>query len=244
MLDKILEENSSEGESLFPSEFLGEGEYESDPENVIAGFKIFQKRHVIPNTILQMLLVILALVSQILAVASDPHGDIQMNIALIIICFSLGIWVISRPVTTLKNLRMGIETLKGTIYKAEIYTDRIKISTIYDAPVENGTAADTETIVLSEKRSPDEIIEEGKEALKERLSDEDPENDEDEIPATIIHLDNAGVEITETEKLLVIYIKKINIYVIPKSILSEDEIKNMRDRLTSLMGVRFRAYED
>ncbi len=241
MLDKILEENSSEGESLYPSEFLGEGEYESDPENVIAGFKIFQKRHVIPSTILQMLLVILALVSQILAVASDPQGDVQMNIALIIICFSLGIWIISRPVTTLKNLRMGIETLKGTIYKAEIYTDKIKISTIYDAPVENGTAADTETIALSEKRSPDEIIEEGKEALKERLSDE---NAEDEIPATIIHLDNAGVEITETEKLLVIYIKKINIYVIPKSILSEDEIKNMRDRLTSLMGVRFRAYED
>lgn len=223
MLRRMLEEDSFDGEVNYPDEFLAEGTYEGKPENVMEGFKVFQKRHVVSNTVLQLSLVILAIISQVLAIMSDSDGNIQMNVMLIVICVFLGIWIISRPINTRKNLQKGIESLKGTIYKAEIYTDKIKISTIYDPIVENDEKS--EEIETKEKE------------------EENKDNEEDgEIPATIIHLNNAGVEITETEKLFIVYVKKINLFVIPKSAFSDDDVKKIKEKFELLLGIRFKPF--
>lgn len=224
MLDKMFDEAPAEQMGNYPDKLLAEGEYESDPDDIIRGFKVFQKRHVYGNLVLQLILVALAIASQVLSIVYNHNGDIMMNVTLIVCCVFLGIWLLMRPVNTLKNLRKGIENLKGTIYKAEMFADKIKISTIYDAPVENEKAAREET--------PSE-------------EDDSSENEEDEdvIPATIIHLDNAGVEITETEKLYVVYVKKVNIFVIPKAAFSDEENKLIAEKYEILLGVRFRPYE-
>lgn len=223
MLDKMFDEAPAEQIGNYPDELLAEGEYESDPDDIIKGFKVFQKRHVYGNLVLQLFLVALAIASQVLSIVYNHNGDIMMNVTLIVCCVFLGIWLLLRPVNTLKNLRKGIEDLKGTIYKAEMYADKIKISTIYDAPVENEKAA------------------------REESSEEDnsSENEEDEevIPATIIHLENAGVEITETERLYVVYVKKVNIFVIPKAAFSDEENKLIAEKYEILLGVRFKPYE-
>lgn len=223
MLDKMFDEAPAGQMGNYPDELLAEGEYESDPDDIIKGFKVFQKRHVYGNLVLQLFLVALAVASQVLSIVYNHNGDIMMNVTLIVCCVFLGIWLLLRPVNTLKNLRKGIEDLKGTIYKAEMFADKIKISTIYDAPVEN------------EKAAREGSFEE----------DDSSENDEDEdvIPATIIHLENAGVEITETEKLYVVYVKKVNIFVIPKAAFSDEENKLIAEKYEILLGVRFRPYE-
>lgn len=223
MLDKMFDEAPAEQQENYPDELLAEGEYESDPNDIIKGFKVFQKRHVYGNLVLQLFLVALAIASQVLSIVYNHNGDIMMNVALIICCVFLGIWLLMRPVNTLKNLRKGIESLKGTIYKAEMFSDRIKISTIYDAPVENEKA--------EEENAPEE-------------ADETEEaSDEDVIPATIIHLENTGVEITETEQLYVVYVKKVNIFVIPKKAFSDEENKLIAEKYEILLGVRFKPYE-
>lgn len=223
MLKKMLEEDSFDSSTNYPSEFLSEGTYEGKPENVIYGFKVFQKRYVLKNVILQLILVILAIISQVLAIMSNSDGNIQMNVMFIVICVLLGVWIISRPINTRKNLEKGIESLKGTMYRAEIYTDKIKISTIYDP------------IVESEENSEETEIKEKEEENKENIED-------DEIPATIIHLDNAGVEITETEKLFIVYVKKINLFVIPKSAFPDEDIKTIREKFELLLGIRFKPF--
>lgn len=225
MLNKMFDEVPAEQQGNYPDELLAEGEYESDPDDIIKGFKVFQKRHVYGNLVLQLFLVALAIASQVLSIVYNHNGDIMMNVTLIICCVFLGIWLLMRPVNTLKNLRTGIESLKGTVYKAEMFADRIKISTIYDAPVENEKT--------EEENAPEEISE------TEEASDED----EDVIPATIIHLENTGVEITETEQLYVVYVKKVNIFVIPKKAFSDEENKLIAEKYEILLGVRFRPYE-
>lgn len=224
MLDKMFDEAPAEQMGNYPDELLAEGEYESDPDDIIRGFKVFQKRHVYGSLVLQLILVALAIASQVLSIVYNHNGDIMMNVTLIVCCVFLGIWLLMRPVNTLKNLRKGIEDLKGTIYKAEMFADKIKISTIYDAPVENEKAAREET------------------PSEEEYSSEN-EEDEDVIPATIIHLENAGVEITETDSLYVVYVKKVNIFVIPKAAFSDEENKLIAEKYEILLGVRFRPYE-
>ena len=138
-----------------------------------------------------MILVLLAIASQVLSIIYDS-GDPMFKAALIVFCVFIGIWIAMRPHNTLKNLRKSIEHLKGSVYEAEISTDQIKISTIYDAPVENAP----------EEEEPEETEENGEE--------------EDVIPATIVHLNNEAVEIVECEDMFILYVKKVNIFVIPK----------------------------
>lgn len=226
MLDKMFDEAPAEQQGNYPDELLAEGEYESDPDDIIKGFKVFQKRHVYGNLVLQLFLVALAIASQVLSIVYNHNGDIMMNVTLIVCCVFLGIWLLMRPVNTLKNLRKGIEDLKGTIYKAEMFADRIKISTIYDAPVENARA--------EQEEAPLE---------KDETSDDAEDEDDDVIPATIIHLENTGVEITETEQLYVVYVKKVNIFVIPKAAFSDEENKLIAEKYEILLGVRFKPYE-
>ena len=214
MLEKLYEET----EGNYPEEFLSKTEYESNSEDILKGFKVFQARHVYGNLAIQMFLAIAAAASQILAIVTDKSGDIAFNVMLLTMCVIIGIWLFMRPFNTRKTLSKAIDSLKGTIYEAEIYTDKIKISTIYDAPVENAAEEETE----------------------ESSDEEAAEGEEDEgIPATIIHLDNAGVEITETDDLYVVYVKKINIFVIPKKGISGEDIKNIREKLEPLLGARY-----
>lgn len=238
MLEKMFDESSSyDDRQSVSEELLAKGQYESDPDEILKGFKVFQKRYVYKNTALQIVLVVLAIISQVMAIIADKSGDIMFNVMLITACVVLGVWVLLRPVNTAKNLRKGIEHLKGTVYEAEIYSDRIKITTIYDAPLENGDTVDTEKLSDTDKR--------GSEAVEEaRINTVTGEEEaEDEIPATIIHLDSPMVEVTEREDMYVAYVKKVNMFVIPKHAFTADEIKAVDEKLSAIMGVRFKSME-
>lgn len=233
MLEKILDEGTENDDriSFSDPELIAKGQYKSDPDRIVRGFKVFQKKHVYGSTIFMLVLVVLAILSQVLAMRGE-NSDPTFNVMLIIICVFVGAWTALRPYNTLKKIKKAVETLGDSIYEAEIYPDRVKISTIYDAPLENGETVDTEALASSEK--------EGDEAV-EGARINTVTGEEEEIPATIIHLDNPAVEVTECEDMYVIYIKKVNNYVIPKSAFTEEENEAVRDKLTELMGVRYTA---
>ena len=202
MLEKLLDDdNYDEDEGGgYPSELLATGQYESRSEVILKGFKVFQEKYVYKNTVLYLILVLLAIASQVLSIMYDS-GDPMFSAGLIVMCICVGIWLALRPHNTLKNLAKSIEHLNGSVYEAEISTDKIKISTIYDAPVENAVEEETE----------DEENEDGEEG-----SPEDGDGD-DVIPATVIHLNNEAVEMVECDDMFILYVKKVNIFVIPKS---------------------------
>ena len=222
MLSVLDDDIYDDGRRSF-EELLAKGEYKSCKEDILKGFKLFQKKYVFKSVCIQMLIVILGLVSQILTIASaGENEDVSFSYMLIVMCVVLGGYFLIRPKNTFRKLENSLGELEGTVYEAEIYTDKIKISTLYDP-------------YISEKAE--------KEAEAENNDDTQEENDPDNDfpPATIIHLDNAAVEIVESSELFVVYIKKLNVFVIPKSAFKPYEVMEIKNRLSNIMGVRYKG---
>lgn len=206
-------------------EKIAEGEYESSSEDILSGFKVFQKRYVYKGVVLQMVLVVLGMLSQVVNIMGAAEGeDLFFSYMLIIVCIILGVYILARPKGTYRRLEAAIKELDGTVYRSEIYTNKIIISTIYDPYNKN----DSDNVSENEMES-------GKEE-----NDGQSEKDEDLPPATVIHLDNGSVEIVETDKLYVVYIKRVNVFVIPKSAFKPYEAVQIKDKLSNIMGVRFK----
>ncbi|MBQ8979960.1 MAG: YcxB family protein, partial [Oscillospiraceae bacterium] len=116
------------------------------------------------------------------------------------------------PKRTYKKLSQALDQLEGAVYGADVFTDKVIISTLYDPLVK------------------------GKEEGEGEESDE-----KDLPPATLIHTDNGGVEMLEAEDMYIIYIRKVNVYVIPKSAFSDEENKEIHDRYQLIMGTRYKV---
>lgn len=200
-------------------ELIAEGEYESGKENILAGFKVFQKKYVYKTVAIQVIIVILGFITQLVTVmTASAEDDTSFSKFLMMICVLLVIYFIGRPKHTYKKLDRSLGELAGTVYKAEIYTNKIIISTLYDPYISK----------QAEKED------------KER-SEENTEEPEDELPpATVIHIDNGAVEIVECSDMFVIYIKGVNVFVIPKSAFDEDRITEIKTRLSNIMGIRYK----
>ncbi|MGN0643201.1 MAG: hypothetical protein ACI4JJ_08635 [Huintestinicola sp.] len=215
-------------------ELLAKGEYESSTENILKGFKVFQKKYIYKSVALQMLLVLLGLASQIMAiVTAGENEDVSTSYFLSAVCVVLGVYILLRPRNTLSKLEKSIKELKGTIYSAEIYTDKIKISTVYDPYISD----EAEEEEISEKEKVEKT--DSEETKTDSENSEDTE-DSEEIPATIVHLDNSAVELIDTPDLYVLYIKKVNVFVIPKSAFKPYEVMEIKNRLSNIMGVRYK----
>ena len=203
------------------SELLAEGEYESSRDQILQGFKIFQKKYVYKTVAIQMTLVILAIATQLVNIFMGTDRDVSFSWMLIVMCVVLGGYLLMRPKNTYKKLEAGLNEIEGTVYKAEIYTDNIKISTIYDPYIKK--EEDEKSSENSDNNSAEE------------------KNEEDELPpATVIHLDNSAVEIVECSEIYLVYVKKVNIFVVPKSAFKPYENMEIKNRLSNIMGVRYK----
>lgn len=207
-------------------ELIAEGEYESQKETILAGFKIFQKKYAYKNVVIQMIVVIIALFSQITAIISAPEGtDVSFSYLLVLVCVILGCYILFRPRNAFKKLKSSIDELQGCRYKAEIYTNKIVITTLYDP-------------YINEQEEKSEVEKESSDEGQEN----DTENEEDDLPpATVIHTDNSTVEIVDCPEMYVVYIKNYNVFIIPKSAFKPYDVGQVKDRLSNIMGVRYKA---
>lgn len=207
-------------------ELIAEGEYESNKELILAGFKTFQKKYVYKNVVIQMIIVVIALASQIIGILSAPAGtDVSFSFLMIVVCVVLGGYILFRPSNTYKKLRSSLGELEGCRYKAEIYTNKIVISTLYDPYIE------------------EKVIEDNSDSVDGEKTENDSEkNEEDELPpATVIHLDNGAVEIVECSDKFLVYVKNVNVFVIPRDAFKPYDAGQIKDRLSNIMGVRYKA---
>lgn len=210
-------------------ELLAKGEYESSSSDILAGFKIFQKKYVYKGVVFQMILVLLGAASQIVNImGAAPGEDVMFSYTLILVCIILGVYIIVRPRGTYKRLEKSISDLDGTAYRAEFYTNKIVISNLSNEYNDAGETDKPENV-------PEKLSE------NEAGQSEGETETEDETPATVIHLDNSSVEIVETDKLYVVYIKRVNVFVIPKAAFKPYENTQIKDRLSNIMGVRYKC---
>ena len=198
------------------SELIAEGEYKSSKEEILRGFKIFQKKYVYKSVAVQMTLVVLAIITQLVNIVMGADRDVSFSWMLVVFCVILGGYLLMRPKNVYRKLDSSLGELEGAVYKAEIYTDSLKISTIHDTYI-------------------------SEEAEKEAEEESETEGEEDDTPpATIIHLDNSSVEITDCSDMYIVYVKKINVFVSPKSAFTPEENTEIKNRLSNIMGVRYK----
>lgn len=144
---------------------------------------------------------------------------------MILVCVILSVYIIARPRGTYKKLEKAIKELDGTVYRSDIYTNKIIISTLYNK------YNDKEDI-SPDDGSPGDSSPEGGEKIS---------SEEDDIPATVIHLDNSSVDIVDTHELYVVYVKKVNVFVIPKKAFKSYENVSIKDKLSNIMGIRYKC---
>lgn len=223
----ILNEMFGDGDSgqiAAPAgELLAEGEYESNAEEILKGYKVYQKRYVFTSLIWKMLLVALALTSSVMMIITSE--DPIMPVMCLMISIAVGIWFISTPVSNRKKLVRGLDSMEGTRYKAEFFTDKIKISTPMENNVEN-----------------ENIPEESKQIENTEQSEADLalDGEKEEIPATVIHLDSPIVDLIDKEDMFILVVKKAYVFIIPKKAFAEDECQKVREKLSAIMGIRYK----
>ena len=223
----ILKEMFSEGDENFSApegEFLAKGQYESNADQILKGYKVFQKKYVVKSLIPRLLLAALAIASSIMMIISDPGGKIP--VLCLMIALSVTVYFISQPITNSKNLRKGLDSISGTEYEAEFYTDKVKISTV-------NFQSDIVEIEKEEDTSEQNVQTEADIAIY-------GEKEAEEIPATIIHLDQPIVDLLDKDDMFILVVNKSYVFIIPKSAFTEDEVQKIREKLSVIMGIRYK----
>ena len=213
ILKEMFSEESGDFEKR-PAVLLAKGKYVSSAETILEGYKTFQFRYVLKNLILKLLLVILAFASSVMMLMSDKND--MMSVFCIMLSVCIGAYFINEPIKNRKNLRKGLEQLEGIEYEAEITDQYIKISTVPDENAEEITQEDSE----------------------ESTDEKNPEDNE--IPATLIHLDSSIVDFIDQDNMFIVCVKKSYVFIIPKSAFTEDEVQKTREKLSAIMGIRFK----
>ncbi len=205
-------------------ELLAEGEYESRSDEILKGYKVYQKKYVFTSLIWKMLLVALAVTSSVMMIITSE--DPMLPAMCLLISISVGIWFVSTPVSNRKKLVRGLDSMEGTKYKAEFFTDKIKIST----PVEENVETEHENQEQAEQTEKSEQSE----------ADIALDGENEEIPATVIHLDSPIVDLTDKEDMFILVVKKAYVFIIPKRAFTEDECQRIREKLSAIMGIRYK----
>lgn len=221
ILKEMFEEGSGDDFEKKPPVLLAKGRYKSDTETILSGYKVFRKRYVFKGLIFKLLLVILALASSVMMLMTSD-GSSSMPIMMILLCIFIGVYFVSQPVINQKNLKKGLDSLDGSEYEVEITDQTVKIS----------------TVIPPEEASKEENTEG---ASEKNIGEEAAENKENEdIPATLIHLDSSIVDFIDYEDMFIICVKKSYVFIIPKSAFTEEEVQAVKDKLSMLMGIRFK----
>ena len=198
-----------------PSEQLASGQYQGKKEDILRGFGLFQKKYAYKNVIIQMILVVIAIGVNVVNIVTSKEGDMGISFIVILFCVLIGINCIITPKRTYKKLAAALEDIEGAVYGVDMFTDKIVISTLDDPLVK------------------------GKED-KEDADDTGDGEDDGLPPATLIHIDNGSVDIMEAEDMYIIYIRKVNVYVIPKTAFTDAENKELHKRYRLILGTRYK----
>ena len=221
----ILNEMFGEGDSAAASyvgELLASGDYKSSREKMLSGYKEFRKRYALKSLVGRMLVVLLATASAVFMIITSSSDQRDMPIFCLILCLFIGGWFISQSVSNKKKYLASVDSLTGIPYHAEIYTDKIMIEDTSPRP----------------ETQPEETS--GKDAPEEEDVHEDENEEADKNPSTVIHLDSPIVDIIDKEDIFVMVVRKAYVFIIPKDAFTPEENQKIREKLSAVMGIRYK----
>lgn len=215
----ILNEMFGDGENLSEKaegEFLASGDYVSEKQKMLSGYKEFRKRYIMKNLILRLFIVALAMASSVFMLVTSPSGDKMIPVFCMVLCVCIGFYFISQNIQNKKKYMTSLDGLSSIPYHVEIYTDKIKISDM----------------------SPIDRTEESVEVPDETETDSPQE---EENPTTVIHLDSPIVDLLDKENIFILVVKKAYLFIIPKSAFDADSTQTVKEKMSAVMGIRYKT---
>ncbi|MBO6231313.1 MAG: hypothetical protein J6O50_12210 [Ruminiclostridium sp.] len=190
--------------------------FDNTPAEIEAAYKAFQTKYALKRkliyTIVYLIVVVLA-ADLIVKDMTNPTGYIAGGLALGILVFN---WI--KPVLIRRKMMQGMEEL-GTdeLYTMTLFDDRIEIETEI-------TTAGKETEVVAVSRLGVFPVEEGSEAAKEIAEHPELVKDETQVEKTVYRLAETEVCMSEQRGLLLLFVNRSFIHVIPERCLGAEEI--------------------
>lgn len=220
----ILHEMFSEGDGLperAEGELLAAGDYVSEKEKMLSGYKEFRKRYIMKNLLLRLFIVALAMVSSVYLTVTSSGDDIMIPVFCMVLCVCAAVYFISQNLQNKKKYMASLDDLSGIPYHVEIYTDKIKISDM--SPIEESVEENSEDMEIPPE---EDILSKG----------EGTEN-----PTTVIHLDSPIVDLLDNEDIFILIVKKSYLFIVPKSAFPQEDTQKVREKLSNIMGIRYKA---
>lgn len=212
VLKEMFSENQEDNFQKKDETLLSRAEYTNSVDMILSGYKTFQKKYVIKNVVLKMILVALAAVSSVMMLISSGGSDIRA-VFMLLICALIGYYFIGQPIHNRKQVKKSAEMLEGKKFEIEITDRNIKIT----------------SPEIDEEMQEDNSIE------NDKISDEA----ENEKPATLIHLDGS-VDIIDRGDMFIICVSKKYVFIVPQEVFDEKELENTRSKLAAVMGIRYK----
>lgn len=212
VLKEMFSENQEDNFQKKDETLLSRAEYTNSVDMILSGYKTFQKKYVIKNVVLKMILVALAAVSSVMMLISSGGSDIRA-VFMLLICAMIGYYFIGQPIHNRKQVKKSAEMLEGKKFEIEITDRNIKIT----------------SPEIDEEMQEDNSIE------NDKISDEA----ENEKPATLIHLDGS-VDIIDRGDMFIICVSKKYVFIVPQEVFDEKELENTRSKLAAVMGIRYK----
>lgn len=212
----ILNEMFGDGESLSEraeGELLAAGDYVSEKEIMLSGYKEFRKRYIMKNLILRLFIVAIAFASAVFMFVTTPWDGKMIPFFCMVLCIFIASYFMGQNVGNKKKYMKSLDDLSGIPYHVEIYTDKIKISDM--SPIEKTEEVPEET----ETDSPQE----------------------EENPTTVIHLDSSIVDLVDKEDIFILVVKKAYLFIVPKSAFDTEGTQKIKEKLSAIMGIRYKA---
>lgn len=213
----ILNEMFGDGESLpevKEGELLAAGDYVSEKETMLTGYGIFRRKYVMKNLLLRLFIAGVALASSVFMIITSPTDDKVIPYMCLVMCVFVISWFIGQFNGNKKSYLKSLNSLSGIPYHVEIYTDKIKISDM--SPIEEST-----------------------EEVPQETEGDSPQ--EEENPATVIHLDSPIVDLMDKEDMFILVVKKSYLFIVPKSAFPQEAAQKVREKLSNIMGIRYKA---
>ncbi len=175
-------------------------------------FAAFQKQYVYPRTYVMMalLLAVAGIYSYCVVTGTDSQRPLYCMIIMFCLVLCALQWLSPRRIR--RRLMEAIRDLEEDLYEMHLFPEYLEIGTIL--PEEALTEEDQEA---------------------DALFDDAPEGN---FSGTRIHFSNV-VKVTEYREFFIVYIKKSNFYVLPKSAFTDAELDMMRDTCSARLGKGF-----
>jgi len=186
----------------------------NDEENI--AFKEFQKKFVLKGNIIKTIIFVILLALFADQVIRQPDYTLGWGMICVIVIILFVIWY--NPIKIRKNLIKALKEVENDTHKFELYPDYFTITTFCNN--EN-----SETISLSE--------------FEKSQENEEDEDDPKVIGPITVNLDSDLVSAVEIEELIAVFVKKQTNYVLPKRVISNAHLEEIRKVFKEKLGNNF-----